>query len=91
MNSLINLLCILNFVIAVISLPPCFMAGLMDLSDSPSPHKWYNTLFAYFVLGFPFISALCGILPKNNYLSFIVALFPTVVVIILLIFIKYLT
>lgn len=91
MNTLINLLCILNFVIAVISLPPCFMAGLMGLSDSPPPHKWYNTLFAYFILGFPLISVLCGILPKNNYLSLIVALFPTAVVIILLILIKYLT
>lgn len=91
MNNLINILCFINLIIVVVSLPPCFMAGLMGLSDSPLPHKWYNSLFAYFILGFPLISALCGILPKNNYLSFIIALFPTTVVIILFILIKYLT
>lgn len=45
MNNLINILCFINLIIAVVSLPPCLMAGLMGLSDSPLPHKWYNSLF----------------------------------------------
>jgi hypothetical protein len=92
MKYLINILCILDMILAIISIPPCLMAGLMGLSDSPEPKSFWLILFACFVLAFPIISLICGTAPRslNSYLSLAVASFPIIVVVLLFSLMEYL-
>lgn len=92
MNSTIifNTICVINIFLGVISIPPCFMAGIMGLYDSPESNKsFWGTLFCYFIISFPVVSLLCGIIPRyyNNIFSSMVLLFPIGIITLLVFYI----
>lgn len=84
MAIILELLSVINKALFIFTLPPCFMAGLMSLSDSPYPNKnIYSYVLSYFILFFPVICLLCGIIAKylNIYIAYIVSLFPILTIV----------
>jgi hypothetical protein len=74
---IINLLSFLNFLLGVISLLPCLMAGLMSMDSPQAQHSILAHIMMIVILSFPFVCWICSALPyRFPKWSIYICLFP---------------
>ena len=78
MQLAINILSIINFILALVSFMPCLMAGGMSMDSPQAQNSVLSHLLCYLILGFPIVCLFGSIAPQyiNNKFSIYMALFP---------------
>lgn len=78
MKLAINILSIINFILALVSFMPCLMAGGMSMDSPQAQNSVLSHFLCYLILSFPIICLFGSIAPQfiDNKFSIYIALFP---------------
>ena len=78
MKLAIDILSIINFILALVSFMPCLMAGGMSMDSPQAQNSVLSHFLCYLILSFPIICLFGSIVPQfiDNKFSIYIALFP---------------
>lgn len=70
--------CILNFILAICSIPFCLMGGFLIFDSPQSQHSILAHIISFTFLTFPIVCLICAISPRylNTSYGIIVSIFP---------------
>lgn len=80
MKLFIVISCILNFLIAICSIPFCLIGGIMIMDSPQSRHSILSHIISFTFLSFPIVCLICAISPRylNTFYAIVVSAFPFV-------------